>query len=1679
MAHFKPYILIFLAFLASAGAFAQPGNQWINYDLQHWRFPVAQKGWMQLSYADLQNAGISVNGVNPDALKIFAKERQVFARVEDGGDGSFDPGDFLEFWATPNNGWLDAQIYDDPSHQAHPDYSLFNDTLHYFLTVDPAADAFRTAQFESPTDPNSLTTHPWVWSGVSETYQAEYLFGVQDQYGIALPWYQEGEGWFDNRFSKGQTRNKLIPTPFPFTGPDAPNAQVHAVSTSASLAVGILNHHLQVGYGTGFNVMVDTAFYGYQLNTFNFEIPHTAIQPAGTLISHRSIDDLGVATDYQAVGSIEVNYARTLNMSGVSTLYFEVENLNNSAETKLVFTNVATTNPRLIEQGPGAPREFPVVQNGANWEAIVPFSPDPSSIRLILTDGNDHSSPEGPTPATSTGYFTDFRELDLDSAFVLIAPPQLANAAGIYAFYRQSQGMNVLQANVEELYQQYGGGIWKHPLAIRRFCADLLTYWESPPSHLFLVGKGIHEMKISATEGSRNNPERYAQNLIPPWGNPSSDLAYTAGLGDTQVDAAIPTGRIAAKNEEEVLNYLNKVAEFEAQEPAAWMKKMIHFGGGSSGYEQGLFAGYLANYTALASDTCFGADVHSFFKTTTDPIQLSLSDSIQYLIENGVSLMTFFGHASSTGFDINIDNPSSYNNQGKYPLLIGNSCYTGNIHLSTSNSTSEVFTLAANAGTIGFIAKGDLGIPASLDVWTEQFYRQNFQTHYGESIGQNMQAAVRAFQGNVQNLYTANAALTFALHGDPAIVLNAWPKPDMAITASDVSFSPAQVTADVDSFYVNVRIANLGKAVNTPFGVELVRRLPNGEDTSLVQVVQGIGNAAFVQFALPVDRVEGIGTNTFDVLVDYPANTVDELEDLSNNVVSNKLLQITGGNLIPVVPYTYAITPEGGITLQASTGDPLAPLTNWRMELDTSAAFASPQLLTTNIIQGGGVVQWELPIQLENDQVYFWRCAADNTPEEEYNWRTSSFQFQEGETGWGQSHFDQFAFNTYSGIDYNETEQRIDFTTGTVPLKCTVYGSPANAYEINATRYQLDLEIQDYAGCGNSAALHVAVLDSVNLRPWESNFSGSNPDNDFDNLMDCANGRQRPEKYFIFRQNNATEMAGLVNMLENEVEDGHYLLIYTWKYVNYDGWDENAPELYTTLGSLGATEIGASQDSVPFIFFVKKGYPLSKVELVGAEPDELLELEVELTGTTGAGTIVSKTFGPSNAWDAFLWELNTLEDPSADSSIVSVVGVNGANIDVLNSWNQLSGVAPNLDELVDATAYPYLKFETELFDTQDLTPSQLNFWQVKAAHVPECAVDAHTAFYFPKDTVQAGEPLAVAVAIRNIGLLPMDSLLVSYRVEDAQHNFHQMVYPRSDSLRVGEVLVDTVWIETFDLRGENVLWIEANPYVDGNQTDQLEQVHFNNLLQLRFVVDQDRINPLLDVTFDGMHILHGDIVSAQPQIRVSLDDENPYFILNEAADTSSFKVFVTWPDGEQRPVYFADVALQFLPSDGVQNRAELDYRPQFEQDGRYTLLVQAEDKSGNASGDLDYRIDFEVFMKPTLTDVLNYPNPFSTRTQFVFSLTGVEPPDFFHIQIMTIGGRVIRDIHINELGTLRIGRNQTEFWWDGKDEFGDQLANGIYLYRVSASLHGEPLEMRESGASGFMTKGFGKMYLLR
>lgn len=237
---------------------------------------------------------------------------------------------------------------------------------------------------------------------------------------------------------------------------------------------------------------------------------------------------------------------------------------------------------------------------------------------------------------------------------------------------------------------------------------------------------------------------------------------------------------------------------------------------------------------------------------------------------------------------------------------------------------------------------------------------------------------------------------------------------------------------------------------------------------------------------------------------------------------------------------------------------------------------------------------------------------------------------------------------------------------------------------------------------------------------------------------------------------------------------------------------------------------------------------------------------------------------------------------------------------------------------------------------------------------------------------------------------------------------------------------------------------------------------------------------MLDVTFDGVHILNKDIVASKPHIVIKLKDESKFLALT---DTSLISLQVRYPDQSLHNFYFGDT-MQFSPADLSQgdNTATIDFMPYFKEDGDYELIVSGKDAMGNKAGDIEYHISFTVINKPMISNLLNYPNPFTTSTAFVFTLTGSELPQNMRIQILTITGKVVKEITKEALGPIHIGRNITEYKWDGTDTYGQQLANGVYIYRVLTNLNGKSLDKYKSygeDTDKYFNRGYGKMYLMR
>jgi hypothetical protein len=1661
------FVLIF--FLTGIKANSQDvfGNEWINYDQQYFKISVSNDGIYKITYAELLAAGIPVNLIDPRGIQIFHEGEEQYIYIHGGGNsGIFDPNGYIEFYGKRNRGSLDLDFFDSPENQVNPDYSFYTDTAAYFLTWNYSTSN-RRMNVQNSTDFNPYISNKqqFCYKKNRTNYVSTYQKASTQSY------FTASEGWFDGSIiTTTNNVRKTISVPNIYSGGGTAIIELAVAPAPASSHTSSVQHSLKVNFLGA--TRLERNYVGYNFVREVFNIPSSQLSGSIQFDFSRPSENGSGSNDRNVVSYIDIKYPYSWNFQSLDYLefylppntvsvkdYIEITGFNSG--TSVILYDI-TTHDRINMQNNSG-----ILKALVNNTGVERF--------LVLANQSGYKSVDRITKISSDNKFTDYISSSLQINYFIITHKKLWPACQQYVSYRNMTGYKAALIDIQQLYDQFAYGINKHPSGIRRFVHKLFDINDRIERNIFLVGKSYHNQNF------RKNPAIFEQCLVPSAGYPSSDNLLTAGLGPTHYEPLYGTGRIASTTEDDVLAYLDKIKEYETNQTEEWMKNVIHFGGGLNAGEQATFAGYLKNYENIIRDTLFGGKVSTFLKTSSNPIQITQSDSVENLINTGVSMMTFFGHGSSNGFDQSIDFPEAYTNQGKYPFILANSCFSGDIH--GSNSISARWVNAVNRGAIGFLATVDQGYNTYLNVFSTELYKNISYKKYKTSISWQIINTIKNIQQNyLNNILMQNTFFEFTLNGDPAIVINAHEKPDLTVNTASISFTPREITTVSDSFDVKIIIKNIGKATGKPFTVFINRTLPNGTFDEKYIIVEGCNYSDTLTIKLPVDRINGPGLNNLSVFVDSN-NDIDELNENNNQAVVN--FYIATSDMFPIYPYDYAIYPDRKIILTASSGDPFLNLMEYKFQIDTTDSYNSPLFKQAIVTSEGGIVLWEPPFEPVENRVYYWRIAINTSDPNDVVWNESSFIYEPGQEGWSQAHYYQFKNNSFNFIEYNRNTQK--FTFADVLKRLNVHN---NGYvwtgNYNEIGWNLDGSSDSgLGGMGNCAqypSMNIAVIDPVTLLGWASDIE----DYGHRNYPQCFSS-SRPQFYFTFSTGNGSSytqnMLNMVNLL-NDVPDGHYIVAYSWSDGYFQNWPETA---YETFEDLGSTVIRTIPNGYPYIFFTRKGVPTTTQEVFGTSATDVINLPpTYLTTEFTYGNIKSVEVGPSNNWKSMHWMQEAVGNPSSDEVMLNVYGITPQNSEHL----LIEGITPSdydifsLNDSIDYKQYPKLRLDFFTRDDLEKTPAQLKKWQVKFDGVPETAIDPKLGFYFCCDTINQGDEIKFAVSTKNItNSFDMDSLVVKYWLQDQNNKVSLIDQRKLRPHPAGDVIIDTVNYSTLNLSGLNSIWVEYNPINEATGTYfQPEQYHFNNIAVKYFYVQTDITNPLLDVSFDGKYIMNGEIVSARPEILIKLKDENKYLALN---DTSLFRIFLTNVNSnEEKRVYFAtpgnpEGTIEWIPASLPENSFKIIYKPVFTEDGTYRLRVQARDASENASGSNDYVIEFEVITESSITHLLNYPNPFSTSTRFVFELTGYEIPDDLRIEIYTVSGKLVKVIYLDELGPVRIGRNITEYAWDGRDMYGDRLANGVYFYKVKARINGQDIEKRATEADKYFKREIGKMYMIR
>ena len=116
--------------------------------------------------------------------------------------------------------------------------------------------------------------------------------------------------------------------------------------------------------------------------------------------------------------------------------------------------------------------------------------------------------------------------------------------------------------------------------------------------------------------------------------------------------------------------------------------------------------------------------------------------------------------------------------------------------------------------------------------------------------------------------------------------------------------------------------------------------------------------------------------------------------------------------------------------------------------------------------------------------------------------------------------------------------------------------------------------------------------------------------------------------------------------------------------------------------------------------------------------------------------------------------------------------------------------------------------------------------------------------------------------------------------------------------------------------------------------------------------------------------------------------------------------------------------------------------------GLHTLTLKAWDVYNNSSISEIQFIVFDKDQELVINNVLNYPNPFVNYTEFWFNHNSSESLDV-SIQIFTVSGKLVRTLNGQTTGGFKSTSSLSrDIVWDGRDDFGDKIGKGVYIYKL-------------------------------
>ncbi len=191
------------------------------------------------------------------------------------------------------------------------------------------------------------------------------------------------------------------------------------------------------------------------------------------------------------------------------------------------------------------------------------------------------------------------------------------------------------------------------------------------------------------------------------------------------------------------------------------------------------------------------------------------------------------------------------------------------------------------------------------------------------------------------------------------------------------------------------------------------------------------------------------------------------------------------------------------------------------------------------------------------------------------------------------------------------------------------------------------------------------------------------------------------------------------------------------------------------------------------------------------------------------------------------------------------------------------------------------------------------------------------------------------------------------------------------------------------------------------------------------------------------NFVSGGITNESPNLLAKLQDENG---INTASGIGHDITAII--DGDETNPIVLNNYYQANVDDYTNGLVTYPFRDL--EPGLHTLTLKAWDVYNNSSTS---EIQFTVFDEDeelVINNVLNYPNPFVSYTEFWFNHNSSETLDI-SVQIFTVSGKLVRTLNGQtgaDESVLSASSLSRSIVWDGRDDFGDKIGKGVYVYKL-------------------------------